>query len=201
VSGAVFRQEGEYWTLAYGDELARLRDMKGLGYLRCLLRRPGQEMHALELVREAGGSPAQPASGIRANRIVDADLRMSRLDQADALFDPQAKQAYRGRLRDLEEELEQARFWNDPERAARAEQEIDALTQELLRGTGLGGRERTLTSPAERARVSVTKAIKHAVRVIATQCPALGDHLVASIRTGRFCSYAPPGEAPPTWSL
>jgi tetratricopeptide (TPR) repeat protein len=201
VPGAVFRQEGEYWTLAYGGEFARLRDMKGLGYLACLLRHPGQEMHALELVRDAEGSPAQRVSGLGPNQVVGAELRMSRLDQADALFDPQAKEAYRHRLRDLEEDLEQARFWNDPERAARAEQEIDALTQELLRGTGLGGRDRTLTSPAERARVSVTKAIKRAVRVVAGHCPALGDHLAASIRTGRFCSYAPPGEAPPPWSL
>jgi hypothetical protein len=37
--------------------------------------------------------------------------------------------------------------------------------------------------------------------MIARQCPALGDHLAASVRTGRYCSYAPPGEAPPTWSF
>ena len=78
---------------------------------------------------------------------------------------------------------------------------MDALTQELLRGAGLGGRNRALPSPAERARVSVTKAIRKAVRTTAGR-PALGDHLAASVRTGRrYCSYAPPGEAPPTWSF
>jgi hypothetical protein len=30
---------------------------------------------------------------------------------------------------------------------------------------------------------------------------ALGAHLSAAIRTGRLCSYAPPGEAPLRWSL
>jgi hypothetical protein len=133
--------------------------------------------------------------------MLEAGLRRSRLDEADRLFDPQAKAAYRRRLHELEEDLEEARSWGDPERAARAEQEMDALTQELLRGAGLGGRNRALPSPAERARVSVTKAIRKAVTMIARQCPALGDHLAASVRTGRYCSYAPPGEAPPTWSF
>jgi eukaryotic-like serine/threonine-protein kinase len=201
VPGAVFRREGDYWTVAYGGETARLREVKGLRYLACLLRRPGREVHVLELVREAEGLPAEPARGLFSDAVLETGLRRSRLDEADRLFDPQAKAAYRRRLHELEEDLEEARSWGDPERAARAEQEMDALTQELRRGTGLGGRDRTLPSPAERARVSVTKAIKKAVRTIAGQCPALGAHLAASVRTGRYCSYAPPGEAPPTWSF
>jgi tetratricopeptide (TPR) repeat protein len=201
VPGAVFRCEGDYWTVAYAGQTARLREVKGLRYLACLLRRPGREVHVLELVREAEGLPAEPARGLSSGAVVETGLRRSRLDEADRLFDPQAKAAYRRRLRELEEDLEEARSWGDPERAARAEQEMDALTQELLRGVGLSGRDRALPSPAERARVSVTKAIRKAVRMIARQCPALGDHLAASVRTGRYCSYAPPGEAPPTWSL
>jgi hypothetical protein len=49
--------------------------------------------------------------------------------------------------------------------------------------------------------VSVTKAIKVAIRTIAKECAPLADHLGASIRTGRFCSYAPPGQEPPRWDL
>jgi hypothetical protein len=49
--------------------------------------------------------------------------------------------------------------------------------------------------------VSVTKAIKAAVRSISPECPALSEHLSESIRTGRFCSYAPRGRTPPTWEL
>jgi tetratricopeptide (TPR) repeat protein len=199
--GAVFRREGDYWTVAYAGQTAHLRDVKGLNYLACLLRQPGREVHVLELVREAEGLPAEPARGLSSGAMHEAGLRRSTLDEADRLFDPQAKAAYRRRLRDLEEDLEEARSWGDPERAARAREEMDALTEELLREAGLGGRSRALPSPAERARVSVTKAIRKAVRTIAAQCPALGEHLAASVRTGRYCSYAPPGEAPPAWSL
>jgi hypothetical protein len=49
--------------------------------------------------------------------------------------------------------------------------------------------------------VSVTKAIRAAIRAIDRHCAPLGTHLAASIRTGRFCSYAPPGQAPPRWVL
>jgi AAA ATPase domain len=199
--GAVFRREGDYWTVAYAGQTAHLRDMKGLHYLACLLRRPGREVHVLELVREAEGVPADPVRGLSSDALRETGLRRSRLDEADRLFDPQAKAAYRRRLRDLEEDLEEARSWGDPERAARAQEEMEALTEELLREAGLGGRDRALPSPAERARVSVTKAIRKAVRTTARQCPALGDHLAASVRTGRYCSYAPPGEAPPAWSF
>jgi eukaryotic-like serine/threonine-protein kinase len=198
---AVFRREGDYWTLAYRGELARLRNAKGLGYLACLLRHPGRELHVLELVREVEGSPAEPAQGLGRADAVAAGLGRSRLNEADPMLDAQARETYRRRLHELEEDLEEARSWNDSERAARAEQEMDALTAELARAAGLGGRGRALATPAERARVSVTKATKTAIRTVGKHCPALGDHLAASIRTGRFCSYAPPGEAPPAWSL
>jgi non-specific serine/threonine protein kinase len=73
--------------------------------------------------------------------------------------------------------------------------------QQLTEAVGLGGRDRTFASPAERARINVTKAIRTAIRLVDNQCPPLAAHLDASIQTGRFCSYAPPGAAPPRWAL
>ena len=58
-----------------------------------------------------------------------------------------------------------------------------------------------MPTDAERARVSVTKAIRAAVGAIGEECPELGRHLDSSIRTGRFCVYAPPGQVPPRWEL
>lgn len=46
-------------------------------------------------------------------------------------------------------------------------------------------------SDSERARLSVTKALKSAVKRIAVHDPVLGLHLEHSIRTGAYCSYAP----------
>jgi class 3 adenylate cyclase/tetratricopeptide (TPR) repeat protein len=193
--GAVFLREGEFWTIRYDAGTFRLRDVKGLRYIAMLLGQPGRETHVLELVHAAEGLPPDAQAAVDVT-----DLSISRGDEAPVL-DAQAKEAYGRRLQELGAELEQARDWNDPERVARLEEEIDALTDELARATGLGGRDRGLPSPAERARVSVTKAIRAAIRGIDRHDAALGAHLTASIRTGRFCSYAPPGEVPPDWRL
>lgn len=191
---AMFHREGQYWTVAYEGEMARLRDLKGLRYVAALLASPGRDVHVLELAGLPVGATFEGDPDA-------AQLGRSRLDGTDAVLDPRAKDAYRRRLTELAEDLDEARSWNDPERAARIEQEIDALTTELERAVGLGGRDRGMPSPAERARVSVTKAIKSAVRTVSRDCPRLGRHLEASIRTGRFCSYAPLGKEPPPWRL
>jgi AAA ATPase-like protein len=195
-AAATFRREGEYWTIAWGAKTFRLRDVKGLGYIATLLATPGRELHALELV----GPPPAP-EGVARGRLAGDGLPASRPSDGHALLDSRAKEAYRERLADLEDEVEEARRLGDPERAAAAADELDALRHELARGAGLHGRDRTFASPAERARVSVTKAIRTAIRLVDKQCPELAEHLRASIQTGRFCSYATPGAAPPDWSL
>src|ERR1700735_519885 len=53
----IFRKEGEFWTVGYGDRAFRLKDTKGFAYLALLLRHPGTEFHVLDLVggMAAGG--------------------------------------------------------------------------------------------------------------------------------------------------
>ena len=191
---AVFRREGEFWTIAYGGEMFRLRDVKGLGYIASLLAADGREVYVLELA----GAP-RPADA-RA-RLTENDLVASRPSDPEAVLDARAKADYGRRLRELELEHEEAREWGDPERAARLQRELDLLTQEVARAVGLRGRDRAFSSPAERARISVTKAIRTAIRLIGRQSPGLAAHFEASIHTGRFCSYATPGAVPPSWSL
>jgi AAA ATPase-like protein len=193
---AVFRREGELWTLAWGGRTVRLRDVKGLRYIAQLLSRPGSELHVAELVAGVSGHPADTPSSA-----VAAGLATSLSGDSAPVLDADAKDAYRRRLGELEEELEEAQSWNDGERAARLAGERELLAGELGRAMGLGERDRSFPSPEERARVSVTKAIRTAVKMIEKQYPELGEHLDSAIRTGRFCSYAPPGAAPPSWSL
>ena len=194
VPRASLRREGQYWTIRYGDEMARLRDRKGLRHLRNLLASPGRELHVLELVRAESGASTEPATA-------EEDVARPMTEREEPILDTQAKDAYRRRLRELDDDLEEARAWHDPERASKIQAEIEALGDELGRALGLGGRDRSLPSDAERARVTVTKAIRAAVGAIGGECPELGRHLDASIRTGRFCVYAPPGQVPPRWEL
>ena len=136
-----FRREGDYWTIAFGGKVIRMRDAKGLGYLARLLRHPHREFHVLDLLTGDAprGATAQPEG-------LDAGT-----PDAGVVLDEPAKHAYRGRIAELEAEIEQARRWNDLERAARAEAELDALTRELAGALGLR-RARPARGVGQRAR-------------------------------------------------
>ena len=157
---AVFRHEGEFWTIAYGGEMFRLRDVKGLRYIASLLA----ATDARCTCSSSRAPPRRPADA-RA-RLTENDLVASRPSDPEPVLDARAKADYGRRLEELEQEHEEARDWGDPERAARLQVELDLLTQEVARAVGLRGRDRTFSSPAERARISVTKAIRTAIRLI-----------------------------------
>jgi hypothetical protein len=73
--------------------------------------------------------------------------------------------------------------------------------RELAGAIGLGGRDRRMGSPSERARVSVTRAIRSALARIREHSPTLGDHLDRTIHTGTYCSYTPDPRAPIDWRV
>lgn len=192
-SAAVFRREGDVWHLAYAGRETRVKDSKGLNYIRELLANPNIEIAALAL---AGAGQAPAGTGHHD----EPGLRAGGFGGLGELLDAQAKAAFGRRLDELTEELEEAEAFRDPERAARAREEIEFLGAELARATGRGGRSRPVASPAERARVNVTKTIKQSLRRVAEEHEALGDHLAATIRTGTFCCYLPGPQLPP-WQL
>ena len=78
---------------------------------------------------------------------------------------------------------------------------MDALEAQLSAAFGLGGRARPEGSAAERARQSVTKAIREATRRIAAEDAAIGEHLDRSVRTGLYCAYDPDPAARVTWTM
>jgi hypothetical protein len=200
VEGNLFRQEGEYWTVVFQGSVVRLRDAKGLRYLARLLAHPGREFHAVDLeTAEAQAAPAAPLGSRASGGEPELAVR-PHLGDAGALLDATAKAAYRARLAELRAELEEAEGFNDPERAARARAEQELLTAELARAVGLGGRDRRAAAHAERARLNVTRAIRAAVANLARDNAALGRHLAATVRTGRYCAYLPDPRAPIAWN-
>jgi tetratricopeptide (TPR) repeat protein len=191
---SVFRREGEYWSITFGGETLRLTDSKGLRYLALLLRSPGREFFATELVSleadaEALGSDARGGQSVTAPSHGDAG----------EMLDARAKEEYRRRLDDLRSELEEARAFNDPGRTRAIEAEIDFVTQELARGFGLGERPRRAASSVERARLNVTRTVHRALERIAKKNRALNQHLANTVRTGTLCSYSPDPRIPIDW--
>ena len=204
---AIFRKEGEFWTLGYLGRFFRLKDSKGLGYLAHLLRHPMAEFHVLDLAGGiAGAGDEETGRSVKGLPRGDEDLNkagihVTNLGDAGEMLDEQAKIAYRRRLSELREELEEAKELENAERAEQAEEEIDALTRELSRAVGLGGRNRRAVSASERARQSITKTIKAVLERIAQRDNALGDILARCIKTGNFCSYQPDPNFPIAWEF
>jgi len=172
------RRDGQDWLLQAGSERARLRDSRGLHYLRALLAAPGRDIPALDLV---AGVPGLAVS------------------HAEPLLDPTARDAYRRRIRELDSELAAADRSGNTTAAERAEKERQALVAELRQATGLAGRPRRAGADAERARVNVTRTLRAAIERITAAAPIAGAYLQSSIHTGTACRYQLTAGGPDRW--
>ena len=180
------QQEDDFWLVGFADALTRVPDSLGLRYLDLLIRHPGRELSAQDLVQLAAATgPASTATS-------EDGLQDASGTGADEVLDQQARAAYRQRLTALDEDLAEAETWHDTERASRLRAEKDFLVRELAAATGLGGRPRRLGAESERARLNVTRAIRAAIAKIRDRAPAAAGHLDQAVRTGTRCSYSPP---------
>ena len=165
----VLRRKGDMWAISRPGRDIMLRDSKGLHYLAVLIEAPGRDVSVLELAGAGLDEPGAP------------------------LLDDEARRSYGQRLAELEEELDEAERFADPERVARLAEERDALHAELAAAVGLGGRSRRTASSVERARKAVTNRIRDALARIEQEDSELGAHLRRSVRMGTV--RIPPGAA------
>ena len=163
------RCEGEYWLVAGCGASCRIKTTKGVELLARLVGEPNREIHVLDLLGSEGADAGD------AGEVLDKDARA----------------AYKKRIIELREALEEAEQWHDAARAERMRDELEALEAELVRAAGLGGRERRVGRAAERARINVQRRIADALKRITEIDAGLGKHLSSAIRTGVYCSYAP----------
>lgn len=124
-------------------------------------------------------------------------------DQSDLgeVVDAQALAAYKRRLVAVDAELDQADLRADAARGEELAAERTALLAELSAATGLGGRRRVSGSGAERARVTVKKAITSAIEAVHAVDPVVARHLTRHVRTGTRCCYEPDPEHLVDWRL
>lgn len=162
--------DGDIRVIRYRGDSVSLKDNKGLQILAKLIAVPDKDVHVLDLV----GSPTLADAG-----------------DAGPQLDNKARDEYRQRVAELQEELEDAVSLSDTGRADAVREELDFITRELSRAYGLGGRDRPSGSAAERARVNVRRRLKDAIKRIGEQLPDAGRYLENTIKTGRYCRYSP----------
>lgn len=167
-SKAMFRVDGDRWTISFDGLAVELSEAKGFHDLALLFARAEAPIHCLELA----GRSAEPGG-------------------ADPVLDERARRELTARARELQQTIDEAEALGDRGRVELARDELERLVSELSGALGLGGRSRPLGSGTERARSAVTWRIRNAIRKIASAHPSLGRHLDNAVRTGTLCSYVP----------
>ena len=192
---ATFRCEGDTRRICFGELTVLMRDLKGFRYLERLLADPGREFHVLDLVAvEQGSLPTRATTG--PGEIVASDAGAGL-----PLLDDQARQAYRRRLAEVDDDIEEATRMNDLGRVELAQRDREYLIAELTQAAGLGGRQRTVGGTAERARTSVTRSIRYALERLGDHHPGVAAHLGQSVHTGTYCVYTSDPLTPVGWEL
>lgn len=174
---AALRREGESWALEFGGRTVRVVNSRGFEYLAALIERPGVERWSVDLVGAVECGDAGP------------------------LLDGAARAAYEKRALEIEEELRETDRRTDPSRAESLLTELDVIARELAAAVGLGGRSRKAGSSIERARQSVTKALRAAIRRVADLDRELGTYLEVTVRTGTACRFEPDLREPVEWRV
>lgn len=169
-----YRRRGRKWRLELAGRTVLVEHSVGMRYLAALLANPGREIPAAVLAAGPGN-------------LETAVVRSA----PQPVLDDLAKRNYKQRLSQLQADIDELESVNELERAAILRAERDWLIGELAAAAGLGGRPRQFPGNEERARISVGKAIRRAVKRITDADPVIGNELNATVHTGRRCCYRP----------
>jgi hypothetical protein len=180
---ASFSCTGSVRTVVLGGITTSLPDLKGFRYLERLLSAPGREFHVLDLVAVDEG--VLPAGNV------------ARQDGLIVL-DDRAREAYRRRLAEVQDDIDDATAMNDLARRELAERDRDYLIAELRSAVGSPDGHAPAAAPSGQEPPS--PAIRYGLDRLADHHPVAATHLGQRIRTGAYCSYSPdllPGERTP----
>jgi len=197
---ATMGRAGDIWTITDDRRTLHLNDGRGVRLLALLLERPGLEIHSLDLVAAVEGR----ATASIALGVAGAPQTTSRAGLQGSVgpsLDAQAKKEYRARIDTLGSELAEAQAAGHSQRADRARAELEFVSRELARATGIGGRDRHSGSHAERARVNVTRAIRATLKRIGGYDGQLGSDLERTVQTGTYCAYRPERGRAVRWQI
>lgn len=183
-SGATFQRDGGVRVVRLGGIAATVPDLKGFRYIERLVAAPGREFHVLDLVAVENG--VLPSG---------AEARQEGL----VTLDNDSRAAYRRRLAEVQDDIDEATAMNDLGRRELAERDREYLIAELRSAVGLGGRARTTGGSAERARTAVTRSVRYALDRLAEHHQPAATHFRQRIHTGTYCSYSADPLAPVDW--
>lgn len=192
-SEAEFRLQGENWILRFDGKSVFMKDRAGMDFIAYLLRHPRQAFSCTMLLTLTKG--ATPPAKAYYSKMNDEELKEEGLHAAGAkaheLIDQEAMASIKTRLKECQEELEEAVNNNDIASETHYREEIRKLEDYLSASINLSGNPRKSPDATEKTRKNVTIAITRSLNAIQKQHDSLGRHLRNSIRTGAYLIYSP----------
>jgi 7-cyano-7-deazaguanine synthase in queuosine biosynthesis len=192
----IFAFGGDLWMVSYGGVARNMRPGVGMTRLAVLLREPGREFTAEEILLIERGTPEGAISQRAAER---QGLLPELLDGGGTKLDRRAARSYADVVRELLRELEAARDAGNAAREAAIQEKVDRIGREARSGTGLGGKLRPFASALGRNQDTVYQALHRILPRVARVHPELGRHLKPSVYLRTTFVYAPEGDT--TWRV
>jgi hypothetical protein len=190
----IFRKEGQFWKIVFEGKEVILKNTKGLRYLALLIKYPDHKFHVPTLIQEPKGNEIYNV--LAEKQLSQEGLSISGIGNAGEILDSKAVGALKKQIKEIEEEIREAQD-KEPDTVEKLRESKEFLEEQLLSGIGLMGRRRKFSDHSEKARISVTNRIREIQEIIKKEHPALGQHLINSIKTGFSCSYTP--DKPTPW--
>ncbi len=159
---AFARADGLHWRCTFDGRSVVLADSVGVRHLALLCATPHTDVAAARMAYYA-----EPR------------------DAPHPILDDAAIDALRDRVAELRRALD-----DGPGRRGDVEDELDAVSEQLLVAMGLGA-SRRFADAGERARTSVRKAISRAIEKIGAVDTRTAAHLAEHVHTGHVCRYSP----------
>jgi hypothetical protein len=189
----VFRQVGDSWYVAFGNEAGLVKHTLGMTYISQLLANPTTEYPAMELYQTF--NPAVGDEDAAGRSLSTEEMEGMHIDTGyteDRMIDKETRTRIRQHIDDLKRQrakaLEEKNFERANELAAEIMRADKARHEYLSQNTRFGGMSRRMIDNQERARNAVRKAITDAIdHMDAT--PGLQNHLRKSIYRRDRVSY------------
>lgn len=188
----VFRQNKTgTWIIEFdGQVFPALPHRIGFSFIQHLLKNPGKSISAKEL-SSLSSKNIEITEIETINAFLSVGLSIIDSSNAGQCIDSVAMKAYKSRIDELKDLIEDAREFDDIESIENYEDEYDAILSELRRSTNLKGMPKIDKSDNRRISQTVSASIKNAICEIVLQSPDLAKHLKEAIKKGNECEYNP----------
>jgi hypothetical protein len=160
--------------VAFASEPSIVSESPGMKYIAELLATPHRAIHATQLEAMRSGINAVASTGSLGTKI-----------------DSEANRSYASRLQEIDEEIGEAGSFVSERRLEELYSEKESIIDMVRTATQRGG-ELRVDSDADRARQSVSTAIRRAIKAIAKEHELRADYLDRNISLGFEIQYTPP---------